>query len=171
MTFADGRRTLRPSVPVQTGVVMAGAGWVLDQSTKALVLASLDRGDVVPLPGPMFLRLTFNRGAAFSAPIPWWVFPIVTLVVVVLVARNLPQAAGVAEPFAWGLLLAGALGNITDRIVRGEGAGVGRGEVVDFIASHFWPAFNVADVCITVGFALLLLVALRHGREEQPESA
>ncbi|MBW3576449.1 MAG: signal peptidase II [Actinobacteria bacterium] len=165
----EGRRR-RPRAapgPIQVGLLVAAIGWILDQATKALAVEALVGGRVIDLPGPLFLRLTFNAGAAFSAPIPWWAFPIVTLLVVVLVARNLPRARDALEPIAWGLLLAGAFGNLTDRLVRVEPGGVGRGEVVDFIASTVWPTFNLADVAITVGFLLLLFAAVREGREER----
>ncbi|MEY3020211.1 MAG: lipoprotein signal peptidase, partial [Actinomycetota bacterium] len=60
---------------------------------------------------------------------------------------------------AYGLLLAGALGNAIDRLVRAGGPGFGRGYVVDFVAWGGFPRFNVADSAITIGF-LLLVVAL-----------
>ncbi|MDP8960772.1 MAG: signal peptidase II [Actinomycetota bacterium] len=158
-----GRRT--PSLdPMRIGLLVGAIGWVLDQATKAVVVHTLAIGETVPLPGPLFLQLTFNAGAAFGLPVPWWVFPIVAAVVVTLVVRNLPRAESLLDPFAYGLLLAGALGNVTDRLLRPNLAGFGRGEVVDFIASSFWPTFNLADIWITVGFVLLLAAAFRQER-------
>ncbi|MDQ3931699.1 MAG: signal peptidase II [Actinomycetota bacterium] len=162
----------KPSLdPMRIGLLVAAIGWVLDQATKAVVVVTLGPGQTVPLPGPLFLQLTYNEGAAFGLPVPWWVFPIVAAVVVTLVVRNLPRAESLLDPFAYGLLLAGALGNVTDRLVRPNAAGLGRGEVVDFIASSFWPTFNFADICITLGFVLLLVAAFRQERANRRRGA
>jgi signal peptidase II len=163
-------RALDPPSPVSIGILVAAAGLLLDQATKALALEALVGARVIDLPGPIFLRLTFNPGAAFGIPAPWWLILLVTVVVIVLVAANLPRSSTLLEPFAYGMLAGGALGNVTDRLLRPHPEGVGRGEVVDFIASDFWPTFNVADICITVGFGLLVLAAfsMRHdGRGER----
>jgi len=69
---------------------------------------------------------------------------------------------------ALGLLLAGAMGNLTDRIFRDPG--VLRGHVVDFLELPNWPVFNVADMCITTAAALVVIQSLRgigpEGRRE-----
>lgn len=164
-------RALDPPGAVTVGVLVAAIGLLLDQATKALALAALVVGETVDLPGPLFLQLTFNPGAAFGIPAPWWLILVVTVAVIALVAVNLPRSSTAAEPFAYGLLAAGALGNVTDRLVRPHPDGLGRGEVVDFIASDFWPTFNVADVCISVGFGLLVVAALSvrdHGATSTP---
>ncbi|MFN2556327.1 MAG: signal peptidase II [Nitriliruptorales bacterium] len=157
--------------PLRVGLLVAAMGWILDQATKVIAVASLNLGERVQLPGPLFLQLTFNEGAAFGLPVPWWVFPIVAAIVVTLVVRNLPRTQSLLDPFAYGLLLAGAIGNVTDRLLRSSGAGIGRGEVVDFIASSFWPTFNLADVCITIGFVLLLVAAFRQERANRRDGA
>lgn len=147
------------------GLLVATIGWLLDQATKVLAVRALGPGEVIGGSFPIYFQLTFNEGAAFGLPVPWWVFPIVTVLVVVLVVRNLPESNSLLDPFAYGLLLAGALGNITDRLLREDPEGLGRGEVVDFIASDVWPTFNVADICITTGFVLLMISAYLHERE------
>lgn len=159
-------RLATSSPAVRVGLLVVAIGWLLDQATKRAAVLALSDGSVIDLPGPLFLRLTFNPGAAFGLGVPWWGFPIVTAIVVVLVARNLPESQTMAEPFGYGLLLAGALGNLTDRLLRPHPDGFARGEVVDFIASTFWPTFNVADVCITVGFLLIVIVAFRYDAAE-----
>jgi signal peptidase II len=63
---------------------------------------------------------------------------------------------------ALGLVLGGALGNLTDRIVRGPGVS---GRVVDFIDFHVWPVFNVADSAIVIGAVLLAMGGIRRERE------
>lgn len=143
------------------GWLVAGAVLVLDQATKELAVVLLrPAGRPVELPGPFTLQLTFNEGGAFGLPAPSWFFLLVTVLVVGIVARNLPRVRAVAPAVAYGLLLAGALGNAADRVFRAGGPGDPRflhGHVVDFIASGLWPTFNVADMAITTGFALLVL--------------
>jgi len=60
------------------------------------------------------------------------------------------------EHTTYAVLLAGILGNGLDRALRGY--------VVDFIHLHHWPVFNVADICLTIGMVLFLLMNLRHER-------
>jgi signal peptidase II len=60
---------------------------------------------------------------------------------------------------ALGFLLAGVLGNLTDRVFRAPG--FLRGHVVDFLQLPHWPVFNVADMCINVAAALIVIQALR----------
>ena len=60
---------------------------------------------------------------------------------------------------ALGLLLAGAVGNLCDRLMRAPG--FGRGAVVDFIDLQHFADFNVADICLTCGVALVILLSLR----------
>jgi signal peptidase II len=64
------------------------------------------------------------------------------------------RSVTVARAALYGLILGGALGNLADRLFRG-------GAVVDFVALHFWPTFNVAEACIVVGCALLVVSLLR----------
>jgi len=78
------------------------------------------------------------------------------VVVLVTLARHVRSTA---LAVALGLVVGGALGNLTDRVVRHHG-----GAVVDFIALHFWPTFNVADSCIVVGGILAALLLWRAGR-------
>ena len=134
-------------------MLVAASGLVLDQATKELAVRVLS-SRTIDLPGPFRLDLVFNAGGAFGLGLPWWVFIVVTAIVAVLIVRTLPRSTSQLEPVAYGLLLSGALGNVTDRLLRPPGGG--RGEVVDFLGSTFWPTFNVADVGITVGFVLLV---------------
>ena len=62
---------------------------------------------------------------------------------------------------ALGLILAGALGNLVDRVVRSPG--FGRGAVVDFIDVKYFATFNIADSCITCGAVLAVLLVLLRG--------
>lgn len=62
--------------------------------------------------------------------------------------RRSAGAAGL-EQLAYAVILAGALGNLSDRLLRGY--------VVDFVHLHHWPVFNVADICLVVGVGLVIL--------------
>lgn len=142
---------------------------VLDQATKELAEALLDPGRFVPWLGShVGWQLVYNPGAAFSVPVPSWLPLVVTVVVVVLVARSLPQSHSLTAAVAFGMLLAGALGNSIDRLVRPgapDGA-FGGGFVIDFVAWGSFPRFNVADSAITVGFVLLVLALLFEERRD-----
>jgi signal peptidase II len=149
-----------PSAP-QLGLLLAAGLIVLDQATKELAEALLVRGDFVPLLGDAVgWQLVYNPGGAFGLPAPAWLFVIVTVAVTGIVARTLPQTRSRLQGAAYGLLLAGALGNAIDRVVRPSTSGRDTwydGEVVDFVAWGSFPRFNVADSAITVGFVLLVL--------------
>lgn len=139
---------------------------VVDQVAKAIVRSEIVIGEEIDVFGPLGLTQTHNTGVAFGlaggtgAP----------LIVVMLVALGVVTylfAQDPARPGMWvasGLLAGGAVGNLIDRI--------GAGHVTDFIELPPWPPFNVADVCITFGVVLLVLIYLREGiREERAERA
>ena len=66
-----------------------------------------------------------------------------------------------------GMVLGGALGNLTDRVVRGPGLS---GKVIDFVDFHIWPIFNAADSAIVIGAGLILLASARSGDREPAEA-
>jgi signal peptidase II len=124
---------------------------VLDQIAKALVEANLVAGEQVDLVGPLSLTLTHNRGIAFGlASGGGAVLVALTLAALafvgILFARD-PGRRGVW--IAVGLLVGGALGNLVDRVRAGE--------VTDYVDVLSWPPFNLADVAITLGVAVLAL--------------
>lgn len=138
---------------------------LLDQLTKQFVESVLDPGRFVPWLGPdIGWQLVYNPGGAFGLPAPHWLFLVVTVGVVVLVARVLPRAPTALAASAYGMLLAGAVGNVLDRLLRPGGEGFGSGYVVDFVAWGSFPRFNVADSAITVGFVLLVLALVQEER-------
>jgi signal peptidase II len=141
---------------------------VLDQFTKELVLAVLQPGRFVPLVGSSIgWQLVFNPGAAFGLRLPPVVFPVVTVVLIVVVVRALAQPLPVGAVAAQGLVIGGAVGNVVDRLVRpGDGSFVG-GYVVDFVAWGSFPRFNVADSAITVGVTLFVLLTLLDDLSER----
>ncbi len=106
------------------------------------------------------LRLVRNPGAAFSAGAS--LTPLISVVALVAALAVTFFALRVRHrgwAVALGLLLAGATGNLVDRIFRAPGPF--RGHVVDFFALPHWPVFNVADICIDVAGGILLLLLLR----------
>jgi signal peptidase II len=141
------------------GRAWARAGLVLvavlavDQATKALARAGLRRGEEDPvLPGLKLVHVR-NDGVAFGIDIGGGTTLLVVLIALALLALVLYFARHHARPLIWlpvGLLMGGALGNIVDRIRDGA--------VTDFLKISLWPAFNVADVAITVGVIALLFV-------------
>jgi signal peptidase II len=162
----------RPSsvraVTTVTGLV-AAAWFALDQVTKALAVATLEAQRTVVDLGIFDLRLHRNPNGAFSIPglFPG-LFVVVTVAVVVLVVRALPRTDRLSLAVAYGLVTGGALGNVTDRILRTPG--FPDGAVVDFIDFRWWPIFNVADMGIVVG-ALLIAGLMTVVDREQREAA
>lgn len=140
----------------------AGIAYVLDRVTKVLAESHLaNRPPIRVIPGVLHLGYTTNSGGAFGLfPGQPWVFFIATIVVclaIVLVAS--PRLTSIATALGLGLILGGALGNLTDRIVRGSGIS---GRVVDFIDFQIWPVFNLADSAIVIGAAIVILSGLRR---------
>ena len=127
-----------------------------------------DRAPVEVL-GPLLrLNLTHNAGAAFSTGES--LTPLISLfaaVAFVVVAVLGTHVRSTGWAWALGLLLAGIAGNLTDRLFRDPGPL--RGHVVDFLQLPHWPIFNVADVCINVAAALIVVQSVRgvplRGRE------
>jgi signal peptidase II len=140
-------------------------GLVVDQVVKQLSVAGLDpQHPVRILGGLVYLSLVRNGGAAFSLGSDYtFVFPLITLVVVGWIGWMTVRLRSVPWAVALGLVLAGALGNLTDRLFRAPG--FLHGHVVDMI-SVFAPygerfaVFNVADSCLCVGVALAVLLEL-----------
>jgi len=147
----------------------------LDQLTKWLIVQHFNYGERLNLLPVLDLTLAFNKGAAWSfldAASGWqrWMFSglavAVAVVLVVWLKRLKARSQGLLA-CALSLILAGALGNVIDRIRLGH--------VIDFILAywdeHAFPIFNVADSAITVGAALLLLDAFLETRRSKVQSA
>ena len=174
-----GDRVLGPGgrVPlhVWVGYQVALIALILDQATKRIAELALERGVEVSLLGDhVGWQLVYNDGGAYGVDAPSWFFLVVTVVVGVIVVRNLPDAPSLQASVAYGLLLAGALGNATDRVFRGGDPGdpgMFHGHVIDFVAWGSFPRFNVADAAITCGFVLLLLDLWLTSRGETAAAA
>lgn len=156
---------------VRAALLLAAAVWVADQVTKAWVILALPLGHRSEAMGGVF-RLVHvrNRGIAFSlfhdsGPVAAIVVPVLVAVVVVVLLVHL--ARGTHDGWVGGglaLVLGGAAGNLTDRLLRGE--------VVDFLyffvttgsGELAWPAFNVADAAISTGAGMVVVGELLRSR-------
>ena len=146
--------------------------FVLDQATKLMALAALERGSVQFVLPFFDLRLSFNQGVSFSmfaetfAGRPLLLSGI-TLVIVALFGFLLIRSTTRWEAAAFGLIIGGALGNALDRIRVGA--------VVDFLDFHVWdyhwPAFNLADTAIAVGVILLLAITYMGKHTDNPSKS
>jgi signal peptidase II len=141
------------------GVVVVLYG--LDQVTKWLAVDRLTaRADRHHVGEVLVLHLTRNSGAAFSTGTGYTeLFALLAIVAVVVVLWLTRRVGSLLWATALGTLLAGIGGNLTDRLFREPGAL--RGEVVDFLMLPRWPVFNVADMCINLAAALILVQAFR----------
>jgi signal peptidase II len=170
---AETQREPVPDRPQQTrprriGLFLAVAlvALALDVVSKVLVVAQLS-GDAPKrtLGGLVYLDLARNSGAAFSLGTGFTVIlTAVAAVVVVIILRTASRMHSVGWAVSLGLILGGALGNLSDRIFRAPG--VGRGHVVDWISvfgpnGQHWPIFNIADSAICCGAVLAAILALR----------
>jgi signal peptidase II len=143
----------------------AAVAYALDRVTKVWVEAALaGRAPIEIVPGVLSFNYTTNSGGAFglgrSAP---WLFAGATVLVSVVIVSVSFRLDRRPLALALGLILGGALGNLTDRILNGSGLS---GYVIDFIDLQVWPVFNLADASIVVG---AILLALSSARREEPE--
>lgn len=144
---------------------LCGLILLADQASKAAIRDHLVLGERVDVLGPLELTFVHNKGVAFGlaggAGAGLVLVTFAALAVVgYLFARN------PTRPWMWvavGLLAGGALGNLADRI-RADA-------VTDFIHVGSWPAFNLADVSISAGVILLVLLYLRDAEAERKEGA
>jgi len=139
--------------------------WLADLGTKHLALMTLeDRDPVRLLGGAVYLTLTRNSGAAFSlASDHTWVFPLITTAVIGWIGWMAARLRSLPWAISLGLVLGGAIGNLTDRIFRAPGVFVGH--VVDMISlfdpyGQIWPVFNLADSALVSGVVLAVLLEL-----------
>ena len=156
-----GRRKISVRALVVLAVV-ALAVYGFDQLTKFLVVTHLTEGEQVNVLGNI---LTFhfvkNPGAAFSlASGMTWIFSIAASAVVVFIILFARRIRSIGWAVLFGMLLGGTTGNLTDRLFREPGFGVGH--VVDFIQVYGFPAiFNIADSFICASMALFIILTIR----------
>ncbi len=155
---------------VTTGLIL-----LLDQITKFYVDSSMRLHESIPVIQGFF-NITYvrNPGAAFgfladASPLFRSIFFVAVTVLAIILVVHYIWKSRAEEPFltfALALILAGAVGNLIDRVRLGE--------VIDFldvyIGSYHWPAFNVADSAISVGAVILFIELTRRGSEKQADS-
>ncbi|QIQ03950.1 signal peptidase II [Streptomyces liangshanensis] len=139
----------------------AAAGLAVDQSTKAIAAVLVEGHEPThTLGGKVTFTAFRNSGAAGSfAPDATIVFTLLAIATVVFIARVAPSVRSTGWAVGLGLVLAGAGGNLTDRLFRTPG--FGRGAVLDFIQIGDSGIFNLADQCVTAGAALILIQTFR----------
>ena len=146
----------------RTGLTI-GLVVALDQLTKKLARDGIRPGSDDPIFPALKLVNVRNEGVAFGIEAGGQTL-VIALIALALLALVLYFARHTARPLIWlptGLLIGGALGNIVDRVRDGA--------VTDFLKIPAWPAFNLADVAITVGVLALVLV-LERGDEGRRRS-
>ncbi|MBM7504608.1 signal peptidase II [Agromyces aurantiacus] len=135
----------------------------LDQLSKYFVVTTLAEGEVVPVLGTVLQwQFVRNPGAAFSiASGMTWVFTILAAGVITFIVWFARRIRSVAWALVFGLLLGGVLGNLTDRLFREPGFGIGH--VIDFISTPWMlPAiYNVADISIVSSMVLFMILTIR----------
>lgn len=150
------------------GLSIAAAVIALDQLTKWLIVLVVmgDRPRSIEILPFFNIVLVYNRGVSFGmfragSDVMPWVLSGVALVITVALLIWMRRVEGRLIATGLGLVIGGALGNMIDRIFTSQRA------VIDFLDFHLgecaychWPAFNVADSCITIGVVLLLIDSL-----------
>ena len=132
--------------------------YLADRLSKAWAVHYLaDRAPITIVPHVLDLSYTTNSGGAFSVfPNHPWIFFTASALVCVGIVISSWRLTSPWVAVGLGLILGGALGNLTDRVVRGAGVS---GRVVDFIHLHLWPVFNVADSCIVIGVIIAVIAS------------
>ncbi|MES2171818.1 MAG: signal peptidase II [Actinomycetota bacterium] len=152
-------------VSVRALIILAGVAVVVygvDQLTKFLIVANLVEGQQVDVIGQL---LTFhfvkNPGAAFSlATGMTWIFSLAASAVTIFIVIFARRIRSIGWAVLFGMLLGGTTGNLTDRLFREPGFGVGH--VIDFIQVYGFPAiFNIADSFICASMGLFIILTLR----------
>lgn len=154
---------------------LAAVLYASDVITKTVALRTLEgEPPLVLIPGVLQFRLIFNSGAAFSIGTGMtFILTLIAACVVVAIIRAARKLGSLPWAITLGMLLGGALGNLTDRLLRYP-SGFGRstqlqGHVVDFIevlpgnfpVIDYFPIFNIADSAIVCGGILAVILAWR----------
>ncbi|MFE0103853.1 signal peptidase II [Streptomyces sp. NPDC059009] len=160
---AAGEPEQRPKGKRKIAVLFGVAvfAYLLDLVSKMIVVAKLEHHKDIDLIGD-WLRLSAirNAGAAFGVGEAFTViFTCIAAAVIIVIARLARKLYSLPWAIALGLLLGGALGNLTDRLFRSPG--VFEGAVVDFIAPKGFAVFNLADSAIVCGGILIVLLSFR----------
>jgi signal peptidase II len=156
----------RPRSRLRAVILTAALALTADIVSKVLIVANIGpyHRPVRIFGGAISLIQTRNSGAAFSVGTgATVVLTLVSVVVVIIIARSARQLTSSWWAGSLGLVLGGALGNLTDRLFRAPSPG--RGHVVDWIALHTidgyqYPIFNLADSSIVVGAVIAVILSV-----------
>lgn len=134
---------------------------LVDRFTKMWAEATLPDAPITIIDGWLAFQYAENPGAAFGifrdlGP----VLAVLAMAALVLIVVMIGRSQRVWEAVALGMIGGGAIGNLIDRLARGDG--LADGHVVDFIRVPLIPNFNVADAALTVGVGILLVMSLIH---------
>jgi signal peptidase II len=153
----------------RTLAVTAVVALILDQATKLWVVSTVGTYETKRLIGNfLWVTLTYNNrgifGLPFGSPITYYILPLVGIAFVIFFAI---RSTGVLYSLSFGLILAGAVGNVLDRIRIGK--------VIDFInmgisRSVRWYIYNLADLFLIAGIVLLLVREVKKdAKKEKPD--
>ena len=143
---------------------------ILDRLTKYIAYVSLSQGQSVKIfPNIFHITLVLNKGAAFGLLQEQRLFFIILSFVIICfilfyIWAN-DRRMGITLPLAFALILAGATGNLIDRLKLGY--------VIDFLDFRVWPVFNIADSALTIGTIILAFKVLfkkAHGSKPTAQS-
>jgi signal peptidase II len=163
----DGKR--RPKGGWWVLPLVAGLIVILDQVTKYLVVSNLDLYESwIPIPALarwFEIHYVTNTGAAFglfqNGNLVFIVVAILVSAAILFYYRHVPEGQWLLR-VSLGMQLGGALGNLVDRVRVGY--------VIDFINTHIWPVWNVADMSLVGGVILMAFLLLREDRAERQEA-
>ena len=134
---------------------------IVDQLAKQIILMNLKPGDSIAVIRDVFhISLVCNRGAAFGvfsgqgSIFIWVSFTAIIAIILIFTFLERIFRRENSTRFFLSLILAGAIGNLIDRLRFGF--------VIDFLDFRIWPVFNIADSAITIGTILLILQMLKH---------
>ncbi|WP_427132587.1 signal peptidase II [Pseudarthrobacter sp. S9] len=159
--LSSARPRPRRRVLLSVFAAFAVFAYVFDQLTKLWVTSTMTEGERIPVLPPLlhwyYIR---NSGAAFSiGENVTWVFTIIMAAVSVAILLQLRKLGSAWWALALGLLLGGALGNLTDRLFREPSFAMGH--VVDFIQLPNFAIFNIADSAVVSSVVIICLLTLR----------
>ncbi len=140
---------------------------LLDQLTKALIVANLARGQTLPIVnGYWHITYIRNPGGAFGLMPRNQVFFLIAsfaVIALIVVYAALRRPEGRLAEIAFGLILGGTAGNLIDRLRYGE--------VIDWLDFRVWPVFNVADMALVTGLVLLAWLIMRADTKPRDEKS
>ena len=138
--------------------------FICDFFTKQWIFYSIELNNFLPITFFLDLAHIHNFGISFglfSGLFPSWFFILIGCMIIIFLFSLLLKSKNILEKLGYTFILAGALGNILDRVINGF--------VIDFIYIHYkdfyWPAFNFADIYISIGVLIILLQIINDLRK------